>query len=45
MDKIKSLNDIEDSLIKQGTLPMDKMYVEYLIYIEYVYIYTTWYII
>lgn len=29
MEKIKSLNDIEDSLIKQGTLPMDKMYVEY----------------
>ncbi|XP_050461590.1 28S ribosomal protein S9, mitochondrial-like isoform X2 [Cataglyphis hispanica] len=25
MEKIKSLNDIEDSLIKQGTLPMDKI--------------------
>lgn len=25
MDKIKSLNDIEDSLIKQGTLPTDKV--------------------
>ncbi|XP_018353304.1 PREDICTED: 28S ribosomal protein S9, mitochondrial [Trachymyrmex septentrionalis] len=25
IDNIKSLNDIEDSLIKQGTLPMDKI--------------------
>lgn len=25
MEKIKSLNNIEDSLIKQGTLPMDKI--------------------
>lgn len=25
VDKMKSLNDIEDSLIKQGTLPMDKV--------------------
>jgi len=33
-DKIKSLNDVEDSLIRQGTLPMDKMYVGCLIYFK-----------
>ncbi|XP_028049823.1 28S ribosomal protein S9, mitochondrial [Monomorium pharaonis] len=30
VNKIKFLNGIEDSLIRQGTLPMDKMYVKYI---------------
>jgi len=42
MEKIKSLNDIEDSLIRKGTLPVDKMYVVLLTlnehYIEYIHV-------
>jgi len=38
MEKIKSLNDIEDSLIRKGTLPMDKMYVILLTLNEYTHI-------
>jgi len=33
-EKMKSLNDIEDSLIKEGLVSMDKMYVGYLIYFK-----------